>query len=713
MPGPKTQHETMPHDFLHDLYDSLNDSPFQRKIRALCPLPIGVVWVQGENDGPAELRAALRQIRECGFDNLKQFHFAGRYPFTPGEAELIALEEGVIPWHYGIGGWQEITNALLEKLEVEPGLSNQDIQAHPAMRKFQSALLRARATNLKAKPRPPEVPGGLGEPARFEGRVPPEQHADFLEWLREHYQTPERCRDAYRLFELQNPSWEDLAAPFLAHDKETEKFVLGWTDFRRVRDVMRFQADRHGRGIRAFANWHRDWDAEEPIRTGCHMILDNQAQSGWDFENQAAAVRTAGSFYASFHPAHHLDAVEGELAIGTYLSARYANDFFKGGWSAMWESVGGPSVYSGSRGFACGADELSQCLLSYLAAGLKGVGIWSWNVRDAGWELGEYALCDLQNRPTQRARIAGQIAKAARKWRFELWEARDEPQVGIFYSWENEAAFARLGLGGYPQPRLEEFPHLPGRSRIGVARALLNAQIPFEFVTERDLAVGLAFRYPTIYLPGALCLPRESLRRLREYAENGGRLILEAPAPLLDETGVLFDTRKGSDFEQVFGWEHCAIQGESAALKWNGVAIEGQSFELEPTTASVVRHFDDSSRPALVRNGDVYALSFGAAATCWKPGQAVLEKLVAELCGTSALHISTASGAKVWALRRVAPRADHYFLLNPTPDSQTACLSVADAVHSRVEDAISGEILELSRVEIAPQGARWLRLEKP
>jgi beta-galactosidase len=80
--------------------------------------------------------------------------------------------------------------------------------------------------------------------------------------------------------------------------------------------------------------------------------------------------------------------------------------------------------------------------LSYLAGGFKGVGLWSWNYRNAGWESGEYALLKSENTPCERAIRAGRITKAANKYRDEIWQAHKEPYVGVFVNWDNEAIWA-------------------------------------------------------------------------------------------------------------------------------------------------------------------------------------------------------------------------------------------------------------------------------
>ena len=59
-------------------------------------------------------------------------------------------------------------------------------------------------------------------------------------------------------------------------------------------------------------------------------------------------------------------------------------------------------------------------MLSWLAAGYRGFGLWTWNQRTAGWEAGEFGLLDRNRKVTPRAIRAGAIGKTARKYRREL-----------------------------------------------------------------------------------------------------------------------------------------------------------------------------------------------------------------------------------------------------------------------------------------------------
>ena len=158
---------------------------------------------------------------------------------------------------------------------------------------------------------------------------------------------------------------------------------------------------------------------------------------------------------------------------------------------------------------------MTQLFLSYLAGGFKGAGVWTWNYRRAGWEGGEYALLDRNWKPTERAIRAGKIAQAAEKLRDELWAARKEPQVGVLYNWDSDAIWAATSLRGR-----DHFRHYPMQARVGVSRALMNGNIPWEHVTPTDLDAGLAPRYKVIYLPAQMAISQDLLAKLTQLRRS-------------------------------------------------------------------------------------------------------------------------------------------------------------------------------------------------
>lgn len=708
--------------FLQQKVDALCDTPMQRKLRALRPLPVGVVVWQRVGDTIDDLRHEFRAVHGLGFIALKQMALHGDTPISARDAEMGALDEGLVPWHYGAGGWKPITPELLAQLEIDPDLPLAAIQADPRMIAFQTAYLAERSRRLDAKPAPPSGVS-MGEPGRNGASIPDELIPAFAAWLRATYGSFEAALATYHLAadQVKGPfpgSLDELAA-LASAGRVGDQRGQGWAGFRQKRDILRFQADHMCAQIRQVAAMSQAWDADEPIRTGIHRALENQAANGWDFELQARAVAEAGSFYASFHPTHHLLEADGEMERPCYMTARIVADSNKGGWTAMWESVGGPQTYSGHYSYTFDGRAMERCILSYLAAGLKGVGIWSWNARDKGWEIGEYSLCDLTGKPSDRAVTAGAIASACQRQRFELWEARDQPRVGLLYSWENEAAFARLSYGGYPLDRLAEFPQYPAYARIGAMRALIDGCVPWELVTERNLAEGLAARYGTIYVPHTICLSSATVRVLRDYVEAGGRLVVDSPSLLVRaDDGTLFDTRAGSDFEHIFGLEIAANQSTfNYPLRFLDRRLTGFWTDVNVTTAEITHTFDDG-HPAVLQHrlgrGSAVFLTFEASSMMHRPGNTALQRFVVDLL-LDGEPPPYAVDRPILAYRRVAPTADHFFLINDGPARHDTELSVRAQAYRAAEDCVTGERVPVEggtlHVTLAPWQGRWIRME--
>ena len=70
-----------------------------------------------------------------------------------------------------------------------------------------------------------------------------------------------------------------------------------------------------------------------------------------DMEGIAETMAPLGSFYPSIHPAWHFEEVDFEIPRPVYMQASLAQDWFKGGWAATWESTGGPQQLSGGKGW--------------------------------------------------------------------------------------------------------------------------------------------------------------------------------------------------------------------------------------------------------------------------------------------------------------------------------------------------------------------------
>ena len=77
-----------------------------------------------------------------------------------------------------------------------------------------------------------------------------------------------------------------------------------------------------------------------------------------------------------------------------------------------------------------------------------------------------------------------------------------------------------------------------GFARGGMARALLEAHIPFDVLAEHNVTAETLGQYTVIILPNNFCMSDRIAVELREYVKNGGGLVATYETSLFDEWGV-------------------------------------------------------------------------------------------------------------------------------------------------------------------------------
>ncbi len=714
-----------------ELYNGMNETPMQRKLRRLAPVPIGCVFIQWPEMTMEDIRRHFRAMKDLGFTCLKNILTC---PGTSlADVQRLALDEGLIPWWYAEGGWEDVTPELLARLGMPEDLDIERAMANPRMRAHQEQVMRrridrqdrAREADVTAgnpflpgepDPDPTAVPGTsiVAKGAVLRERDIPH----FIEWLRAQYgevanlQHAWNCASSSHRAGTEWRTWEDVAAGVSRFPSR---------EFRHLRDIMRFRSDMRLDRVRAAVKRAMEDDPDEPLRAGGESsIFLPHASSAIDMEGYAEAMAEGGCYYPSMHPGWHLEEVGFEFVRPTYMQASACVDWAKGIWSAPIESSGGPQWWSGGGkvpfvpdamplqpAFTFTADTMTQLLYTYLGAGFKGFGLWCWNPREASWEAGEYALCDRNNDVTPRARRVGEIGKAMCRFRRELWAARKEPLVGLFQDWENDAMWAALAISGRDRYRRE-----PTNARIGASRALLDANVPWEYVTSRQLEKGLALRYASIYLPAVMCLPDRLVELLTAYVKAGGRVVMDMPGAWLDQRAHLVDTREGSAFERLFGavlheYGYC----NNVPSRIGDLPLDGFTAVMTPTTARVVASYDNGA-PAITERrlgaGTAVVLGANASLSCLKPGHVRMEELLTHTALGGRRPPFACEGALVYRL--AAPAADHYFLINDGP-ARSVGLDTKAFRYVAARDALTGEPV-FGQVDLPAHGARWLRMEK-
>lgn len=707
-----------PDPYLTQRYAQLHDSPLQAKFRRLAPMPIGIVYVQRPGEGEAQIRAHLRTMKRLGFNALKQIVTIPGW--TIEQVQLIALEEGIIPWWYGEGGWETISDTLLDRLNIPRQTPIAAIRQHPAMLAYQQNVMRQRIVRTQAYARQhpgeplsdrsvayePEL-GGRGVSLTEQGQQL------FKTWVRQKYGTIDSLNIAWN---QQHAGLQPAdGQPFQSwQDFDKRYATLDGKEYNHLCDILDFKVMHSLERIRQTCERYRAFDSSAVFRGGGEMGLFNPlAWYGVDLERIAELMTEYGSFYPSIHFAWHFGEVNYELVRPMYMQAALATDFFKGGWAATWESTGGPQQFSGGKGganFTVDEGTMTQFLLSQLAAGFKGWGTWAYTTRTAGWEAGEYALLDRHNQITPRAERVGQLGAAANRYRDELWTAHKEPLVGVFYDWHNEAVWAAMTETGR-----DEFKNRPVHARIGISRALMNANVPFEYVTSTDIRKGLADRYRIIYLPAQISLDTAMMQLLADYVRRGGRLVMDAPTAYYDSHTVLFNTDKGSVFEQTFGTVIREYQGSGVnrTFRLRGQAVAGMIASLAPTTARTLARFDEGMPAVTEHNygkGTAVVLGYEASLACFKPNQTTMEKALVSFVLANQPLPFRCNGALVYRL--AAPKADHYFFINDGP-ARTVRLTTAQKHYASGIDVLTKKTVNINQpVALEGYSGRWLRLMK-
>ncbi|HEU4607846.1 MAG TPA: hypothetical protein VFS31_07030, partial [Chitinophagaceae bacterium] len=183
-------------EFLTGLYDKLHDSPMQERFRKMAPMPFGVVFLPWAGCTEADLRHHFRMMKELGFTNLKQTMATPEWP----EKKIlqIALEEGIIPFWYGEGGWDPITPALLTKLGIPLNTPIQEIRKNPKMLEYQHKVLYRQLEAWKTQ----KLPGGksfFNEPDAY---LRPDDIPAFRQWVKQHYPTIDELTKAWNQYEV-------------------------------------------------------------------------------------------------------------------------------------------------------------------------------------------------------------------------------------------------------------------------------------------------------------------------------------------------------------------------------------------------------------------------------------------------------------------------------------------------------------------------------
>jgi beta-galactosidase len=227
-------------------------------------------------------------------------------------------------------------------------------------------------------------------------------------------------------------------------------------------------------------------------------------------------------------------------------------------------------------------DDLKVWMWSALARGAKGINVYAWYPMSSGYESGGFGLINLDGTITERAKVAGQIARIVDKNQELFLKARPPPaEIAIVYN-----PLSYMVGGRQPRPAAgaqSEYAGIERNSMLGIYRGLFPSNVPVDFIHINAIAEGRAGQYQLVLLPYPLMISESAAKGLVEYVRNGGTLMTEARLAWNDERGRAKEVIPGFGLHDVTGCREAAVQQTAGGKVDMDIAARDESLpQLQP-----------------------------------------------------------------------------------------------------------------------------------
>ena len=362
-----------------------------------------------------------------------------------------------------------------------------------------------------------------------------------------------------------------------------------------------------------FLNWlsteiHK-YDPGSAIHVNNHAIFQNVAE--YDFPQWRKFLTSlGGSAHASWH--------FGYFTRPQYCVAMSANSEIirSGAGNLPWlmtELQGGNNTYSGGVPMCPTKEETAQWLWTTIGTGSKGGIFWCLNPRSAGFESGEWAMLDYQDKPSDRMMAAAAVAKTIIN-NSQLFAKARVVESGINIIYCREALWVEKKL-------VAEGDIISGRdgavmkSALGYFEALseMGLQSNFKEIGEFDFSAK-SYSGKTIILAHQISIPSKYWPLLETFVSKGGKLIVDGLSAYYDENARCL-LRDGFPLQQLFGGNIKEIKVVNppfdAQLEGINLPVRLWQGTILPTTGLQVAAFNEEA--TAVRN------KYGSGEVLWVP----------------------------------------------------------------------------------------------
>lgn len=428
--------------------------------------------------------------------------------------------------------------------------------------------------------------------------------ARFRRWLQKKYGTLDKLNEAwYRRF----TSWEQVQPGRMST-------ILSYTDYI---DWKAFIADKLGEDLKD------RYDAVKQVAPST-IITSHAAGVGlfasphhWEGQSDDWTMARQVDFYGtSFYPKHSAFVdrdVQWRAALLDFTRSFGYDDGGKGFW--IGELQGGFGTIALNVSPTVTPDDIRVWTWSAIARGAKGINYYAWYAMSSGYESGGFGLNPLDGTITDRAKVAGSIARVVDANQ-KLFLAAKPPraEVAVVYNPLNHFVGGRQRAAVYGGPQ-GEVAGIERDSLLGVHRALFPRNVQLDYVHMNHLTADKLRQYKIVIFPYPLMLPAGSAEILRDYVRDGGTLVAEARLGWNNERGYASDRIPGMGLWEVMGCRETDVQTGSKGrtqLRWTGNDLPGvkpgdllparwyeETLEVLSPHARVVAQFEDG-RPAAV-----------------------------------------------------------------------------------------------------------------
>ena len=537
--------------------------------------------------------------------------------------------------------------------------------------------------------------------------------ARYREWLRGRYGSLDALNAAwYRRY----ASWDEVEPNRLST-------ILSYSDYI---DWKRFIADKLGEDLRARYLAARRGAPSAVATSHAAGVGLFSSPHYWEGQSDDWTMAEQVDYYGtSFYPKHSAFVDRDVEWRGALLD--FARSFgFAGGRPGFWigELQAGFGTVALNVSPTVTPEDLRLWTWSAIARGAKAVCTYAYYPMSTGYESGGFGLVPLDGTISERARVAGGVARAVSARSQLLLAARPAPaELAVVYNPLAHFVGGRQRATAYAGPQ-GEVAGIERDSLLGIYRALFPTNVPLDFVHAERLDAASLARYKLVVLPYPLMLPARTAGELREYVRAGGALVIEARAGWNDERGHAADVIPGLGLAEVAGARETDVQtvakGQAALRALDGLPglrpgelLPGRWYEegLQPTSpdARVLARFASGAAAAVEsRFGKGRTLTLGSyvsAGYVSQPDDATRRFYggLLEWAGVRAPVAVSGDPLEVRLLQAGRETIAFFFNHGPTPASGSVTLHGLSA-GARAEDLVSGQPVEL---RAAADGVVW------